>query len=361
MSEIKKETIKIDFSEVWKKLCSKKVLFIKVWIVTLILSCIWIFPQPRYYKCEISIAPESSSSSGGMGALGSIASNFGFNLGDIKNSDAIYPQLYPEVLKSTKFLVELFDIQIQTSDGEVKTDYYTYLVKHQKQNIWDYPKNFVIGIIAKLTEKDDTLAGKKGGKRFDPFRLSKKDSKILEGMANKFSTTYSKKTDVVSLTVEDQDPLVCALMADSIMNRLQAYITEYRTKKARIDYEHYKNLTAQAKLNYEQARQRYASFADSNEDVVLKSVKSREEDLENDMQLKYNIYTAMNTRLEMAMAKVQESTPAFTTLSNATVPVKPAGPKRVLFIIAMLFCSTICTVFYIYRKSVMSELAGTKK
>ena len=359
MSEENK--IRIDFSEIWKRLLKNKFLFLKVWGVTIVLSCLWIFPKPRYYKCEVSIAPETSTKSGSLGSLSNIASNFGFNLGDVTTTDAIYPQLYPELLKSTNFLVELLDIQIQTADGKIKTDYYTYLVKYQKQCFWDYPKIFLVSVIEMLTEKEDTPVAGKGGKRFDPFRLSKKTSSVLETMTDKISTTYSKKTDVVSLTVEDQDPLVCALMADSIKNRLQAYITDYRTKKARIDYEHYKNLTAQAKQNYELARQRYASFADSNEDLVLKSIQSKEDDLENDMQLKYNIYTAMNTRLEMAMAKVQEATPAFTTLSNATVPVKPAGPKRVLFIIAMLFCSTIGTVSYIFRRRIISELSGTKK
>ena len=69
----------------------------------------------------------------------------------------------------------------------------------------------------------------------------------------------------------------------------------------------------------------------------------------------------MNTRLEMALAKVQEATPAFTILNNATVPVKPAGPKRMLFVIAMLFLSTVGTVFYIYKKNIISEFSEVKK
>ena len=350
------EKIKIDFAKVGKTLLNKKKLFLKVWIITFILSCLWIFPKPRYYKCEISIAPETSSSSVGSSSLLSLASNFGFNMGNLASSDAIYPQLYPELLKSTNFLVELLDIKVKTKDGKVNTDYYTYMVGHQKVCIWDYPKNYILALIEQWTSKDDKIGKPNGnGKRFDPFRLDRKTSKVLEAIEGNITTTYSKKTDVVSLTVEDQDPLVCALLADSIMSRLQQYIINYRTQKARIDYEHYKNLTATAKRNYELARNKYASFADANEDVVLQSVKSKEEDLENDMQLKYNIYTAMNTRLEAAMAKVQETTPVFTTLQNATVPIKPAGPKRVLFVIGMLFLATLGTIVYIYRKEMTKE------
>ena len=82
----------------------------------------------------------------------------------------------------------------------------------------------------------------------------------------------------------------------------------------------------------------------------MKSVQSKIEDLENEMQLKYNIYTALNTRLEAALAKVQENTPAFITLQNATVPVKPAGPKRVFFVAIMLVLATFGTIVYIARK-----------
>ena len=68
------------------------------------------------------------------------------------------------------------------------------------------------------------------------------------------------------------------------------------------------------------------------------------------MQAKYNIYTAMSTRLEAAAAKVQESTPAFTELKNATVPIKPAGPKRMIFVAVMLFLATYGTIIHLYRK-----------
>ena len=356
--EEKKDKITIDFSKIVKLIWANKLLFAKVWGITFILSCVWILPQPRYYRCKISIAPETSSSSLSSGGLASMASNFGFNLGNLNSTDAIYPQLYPELLKSTDFLVGLLDIKIHTKDGKINTDYYTYLNKYQKSSIWRYPIDLIKEQIEKWSESEESIARSNNNqKRFNPFILNKKTSNIISAIVGKVTTSYSKKTDVVTLTVEDQDPLVCALLADSIMNHLQQYITNYRTKKARIDYEHYKNLTAEAKTNYEKARQRYASFSDANEDVILTSVKSKITDMENEMQLKYNIYSAMNTRLEAAQAKVQENTPVFTTLTNATVPVKPAGPKRMLFVFCMLFLSTMGTIYHIFKKEISNEFS----
>ena len=42
-------------------------------------------------------------------------------------------------------------------------------------------------------------------------------------------------------------------------------------------------------------------------------------------------------------ASAQEKTPAFTTLKSAIVPVKPAGPKRMLFVAGMLILASVVT------------------
>lgn len=344
----KKEKLNIDFSELKQTLLNKKKLFLKVWVVTFTLSCVWILPQPRYYKAEVSVAPESSDTKE-MGSLASIASNFGVNIGG-GSSDAIYPQLYPDLFKSTRFIVGLLDIRVKTKDGSVDTDYYTYLRQHQKTNILLYPLQITAKWVKSLFAKEETADQGKDGKRFDPFQLSKVTTEIVDLVQGKLQCTYSRTTDVVTIEVTDQDPLVCALLADSIKEHLQTFITEYRTKKARIDYEYYKKLAAEAKASYEKSCEVYASSAEAYTNVSLKSYELKLEAMENDMQAKYTIYSAMNTRLEAAMAKVQEATPVFTELKNATVPVKPAGPKRMIFVAVMLVLSTIGTIMYLFRK-----------
>lgn len=338
----------IDFAKIWPALLSKKKLFFKVWGITFILSCIWILPQPRYYTTEVSVAPESAEAKD-MGNLASLASNFGVNIGN-GSSDAIYPQLYPDLFESTKFLVGLLDIKVRTQDGEVETDYYTYMKDHQKQNILLWPflplKRWLSSVFSKPEEE---IPGK-DGKRFNPFELSWTTNGIIKKIQDNVQCTYSRTTDVVTIEVTDQDPLVCALLADSIKQHLQDFVTEYRTKKSRIDLEYYEKLTAEAKAMYDKSRLKYAAFSDASTNVSLRSVELKMQDMENDMQAKYNIYTAMSTRLEAAAAKVQESTPAFTELKNATVPIKPAGPKRMIFVAVMLFLATCGTIIHLYRK-----------
>lgn len=347
----------INFKKVRDTILSHKTLLLKVWLVTFVLSCILILSQPRYYITEVSLAPESVDTKT-LGQLGSMASSLGVNLGNLgsASSDAIYPRLYPDLFASTAFLVSLLDIEVTTLKGDVKTDYYNYMNTCQKHNPFMVPLRLAVKWARSLFAEEDASIPGVGGKRFDPFHLSRKTSDILQDVADNISCTYSRTTGVVAIKVKDQDPMVCALLADSIKAHLQTFITEYRTKKARVDYERYRRLTIEAKANYDKARQAYASYADAHKGANMQSVRSRITDLENDMQLKYNIYSSMTIREQQAQADLQARTPVFTTLTNATVPVKPAGPKRMLFVALMLMLATIFTMGYLFRKELREWL-----
>ena len=68
------------------------------------------------------------------------------------------------------------------------------------------------------------------------------------------------------------------------------------------------------------------------------------------MQLKFNAYTAMNTQLQAAQAKVQESTPAFTRLQSPTVAQRASQPKRMIFVAFMLVLATFGTCLWTVRR-----------
>lgn len=146
-----------------------------------------------------------------------------------------------------------------------------------------------------------------------------------------------KKTSVITIEVTDQDPLIAASLADTLMNRLQVFITDYRTKKAIRDLDYIRNLYEDAKADYTSARKEYAAFCDANQDVILQEVQSEMEEMENDMQLKYNTYTQLTEQLQMAQAKVQERTPVYTIVQNASVPTKHSNKPKVLILAVFLF------------------------
>ena len=343
MEENKKQPEVIDLRLVIKKIWINRKLFYKTLPIVFVVSCIYIFSIPRYYTSEAKIAPEMENSMGG-GTLGSIAASFGFDLSEMQTSDAITPLLYPDLMDDNGFVTSMFDIKIEDSEGEIKATYYDYLKNHQKDAWFKYPMHW----IKSLLPKEDKSKGGEGA--FDPYNLSKADNDIAEAIRSNIKISIDKKTGVITIVTKAQDKLICKTLADSVMSRLQEFMTDYRTNKARNDYEYYKKLTADAKADYEKVRRKYGATSDANMEVNMKSMELMITDLENDMQLKFNTYTTMCTQLEAAKAKVQDRTPAFTVVEGAAVPVKPAGPKRMLFVLGMLFLTFIGTAFYITKK-----------
>ena len=347
--EEKKEMEVIDLRVVFKKIWSRRKLFYKVLPITFVLSCAIILCVPRYYTSSLSLAPEIGNSSGMGGALGSLASSFGLDFGAMETTDAINPMLYPDLMEDNGFVTGLFDIHVKSLDGDINCSYYEYLTKHQKRAFWSY----AIGWVNKLFAKKDQ-GGKKGGE-FDPYMLSKKQDDVAALIRSFVTISIDKKTAVITIVTKAQDALICKTVADSVKERLQIFITNYRTNKSRIDEQYYKKLVDEAKADYEKARRLYASYADANMEVMLESYKATQADLENDMQLKYNTYTTLMTQYQAARAKVQERTPAFTMVKGAAVPIKPAGPKRMLFVIGMCILVTMITSLWLIRDVVKKQ------
>lgn len=337
----------IDYKQVWKSIYARKQLYVKILCITFILASLWIFPQPREYQSTVSLAPEMSNSLG-SDAISSFASTFGLDVGGLQNNDAIYPTLYPEILKSSSFIVSLFEIKVTTDDGKLTTTYYDYLQNHHKENPYLMPYYGAM----KWIESQTTPKNGKPITNVDPFKLTKKQFKVVRKIGESIECKVDKKTNVITINVTDQDAYISACMADTIRQRLQDYITDYRTKKARHDLEYYEKLTKQALSEYNQSVGEYSSYQDGHMRTVLESVRSKAKKLERSSEIKYNTYTALNNQLQAAKARLQERTPAFTIIQPAIVPIKPIGPKRVRFVLLCMLLAFAGTSTYILREIV---------
>lgn len=344
-SSILGEEIRLDL--ICKIIWQSRKKYVLPLLVTAVVTSLLALSVPRYYTAEVKLAPEYSSPAGGLsGGLGGMASMLGLNMNSLSSTDAITPTFYPDVLGSTDFLVPLLGVEIRTKEDGFRGPYYEYLTKHLKAPWWIK----AVGAVKHLFEKKDGAPA--ATKALDPFQLTKKEMEVMRLASNNIDCVVDKKTDVITITTTAQDPLAAALLADTVRSRLQAFILDYRTSKARNDLQHIEKLCEEAYAHYRKTQKAYAGYADSHQELVLQSYKSEEEVLENEMQLAYNTYNTLQQQRQLALAKLQERTPAFTTIQNATVPVKHAGPKRMLLVLAMCFLAFFaCSVVFVSRYS----------
>lgn len=335
----------VNIALILKRIKAHKKLLIKIEAITFIASAIYIFFVPRYYESDVLLAPEISDISG-KSSLSSIASSFGFDIGNSPSGDAIYPDLYPELINTNDFAINLISHKVKTADGTLTATYYDYMQKHQKESPWQQPAK-LIGAVKKLFVKPESTV--KTNDSIKLFNLTKDESAVFDKIRGAIRCTIDTKTGIITITARDQDPLIAATIANAAKEELQKAIIRYRTSKAQVDLDYYRKLTAEAKVKYERARQLYGSYADANTEVILESYKAKQSDLENDMQLKYNTYSTLNTQLQQAVAKVQENTPVFTVIKGASVPLLPAGPKRMSFVLIMMIFAMLGTVLYVCK------------
>ena len=351
----------IDFMALFRSMWKYRKLYYKVLGVTFVLACIYVFSLPKVYKCEVMLAPELSTTRS-TNTLSSLARSFGMRIGSNvlgNGSEALLPTLYPDLMNSVDFKTSLFDVQVCAKDSVKPKSYYDYLLNDQKRPWWSAIKGGIMGAVTSLFASEDTTELSVAKNKVNPFKLTKKQTAIARMIDNKVVCDVDQKTLVITIDVSDQDPVICATVADSVKERLQQFITDYRTNKSRIDLEYNQKLCAESKLRYEKARQRYVAFADANQDIILQSVRTRLTDLENEMQLQYNAYQAYVAQVQNAEAQVQQETPAFMTLQSATVPIKPAGPNKKKYLLFFLFLAFVGTSTYVlYKEHHLKPLLG---
>lgn len=339
------DVVNINIASVIRQIKNNKRVYIIVFVVVGIITSLHIVNVPRTYTTDTKLAPELNVGMKNGGGLADIASSFGIDLTNGQFSDAITPLLYPSLMEDNKFIASLFGIRVTPIKLHKPVTYFDYL-SHDQEKPW------YIKLFGEKKEKDVLHVSNDQYKLFYPYLFTKEQDKVAKMIQDNIILAVDSKNSVITITVTDQDPLVSKQVADSVRNKLQEYITHYRTNKAKRDLAYYKKLMLDAKRTYEKARRKYSAFSDANTEVLLTSVISQQEDLENDMQLKFNAYTALVSQYNGAQAKVQENTPAFTVLKGAAVPDKPTAPKRMIFVLVMEVLAFFITTIVVGRKKI---------
>ena len=361
--EVLEEESSIDFGKIFKDLLKHKSLYYKVLPIAFLLAALYSLSLPNYYNCTVKLAPELGSNAKAGGSLAGLASSFGINLGSASSgADAINPTLYPDLMNSVDFKTSLFHIPVTIEGNKDKGEadrtmsYYDYLKDEQKLPWWSKAKKATMEWLVSLFKAPEPV---EGPEKVDPFKLTKEQTDIAKAIDKNVVCDVDKKTFVITVDVTDQNALICATMADSVKTRLQKFITDYRTSKSRVDLEYNRKLYGEAKAKYEQARQRYAAYADSHRSVSSQSGQTKQAELQVEMNMQQQIYQQVVAQLQQAEMKVQEETPAFTTLQSATVPVLKAGPKRAQMCLIFLILAFLGTTAWIlYKEDDLKPLLG---
>lgn len=200
------------------------------------------------------------------------------------------------------------------------------------------------GVKSLFTGGDEPISYDKASQ--GAIELSKKELKKIETLKKMISASVDKKTSMTSVAVTFQTPRVAAVVADSVVKKLQEHIIDYRTSKAKEDCGYLEKLFKERQQEYYAAQQKYADYLDSHDNIILQSVRAEQERLQNDMSLAYQVYSQVASQLQVARAKVQEEKPVFAVVEPAVVPLEPSGTSRKVYVLVFIFLSVCIVIFW---------------
>jgi uncharacterized protein involved in exopolysaccharide biosynthesis len=334
----------IDLMEIVKKFWEHRRFILKVSGIGALAGIIIAFSIPKEYTTTVILAPESGS--GAAGNMGALASMVGINIPTGGDKSEISPELYPNIVSSTPFLLGLLNIPVADTKRKIDTSLYSYLQDYQRGTWW----GFVFGLPGKLlslfaSKQED---GGAAAASEQPIRLSGKKNAVLNGLSERITVAVDKKTGVITLSSTMQSPEISALIADTVVSYLQAYVISYRTQKARLDLAFTQTLYDEAQTQYYLAQQNYAGFQDENLGVVSARYATRQERFQNEMNLAFSVYNQMAQQLQLAKVKVQNITPVYTIIQPPVIPLKATSPKKMIILVGCLFLALIGACGWIY-------------
>ena len=337
------EEIEIDLMDLLRKVIGIRKKIYKAAGIGLVIGIIVAISIPKQYTVEVTLSPEMGNNKGG--GLSGLAASFlgsGVTMGD--GTDALNASLSADIVSSTPFLLELSNMKVPVSGGE-EISLSSYL-NEESSPWWGYvigfPGMVMGGAKSLFTENEDEPISSDKVSR-GAIELSKKETEKIETLKKMIAAAVDKKTSMTSISVTFQNPKVAAVVADSVVKKLQEYIIDYRTFKAKEDCIYLEKLFKERQQEYYAAQKKYADYLDSHDNIILQSVRTEQERLQNDMSLAYQVYSQVASQLQVARAKVQEEKPVFAVVEPAVVPLEPSGTSRKVYVLAFIFLS-VCFV-----------------
>ncbi|GHB59180.1 lipopolysaccharide biosynthesis protein [Persicitalea jodogahamensis] len=281
---------------------------------------------PLEFESTAKILPEYGTGLGGAGGLSDLASLAGISLGK-NNSEAIRPDLYPSILASMPFLLELLSTPLPTSDGK-KVDLVTYLDKKAKP------------LTPIQLAQSDTL-----------IILSTDQERALKNVRSRVSAGIDKMSGVLTVEVKMPDPTLAAACATFSLNYLKDFVTEYRGGKKTEKVAFLRQQMAEAKEKYRRAEVVLNAYRDRNRNAYTNVAKIEEQRLQNDYLQAQTLYGELSRQLEAARLQALEDSPVIKVLEPPMVPNWKSTPKRSLYALGFaVFGGLVALLFILFQR-----------
>jgi len=351
----------IDLIELAKYIWYKRLFITKVTGVFIVIGLLIALLSPKEYQTGATLLPESQSTQRGAEGLleqyGGMLGMSGINL-NMDQQGMIPPTLYPHIVQSLPFQLELLNKEVEFAAFDTTTTVYAFFDEVYTPSVFSYVKGYTLGLPGKI------IGLIKGAKNIDRplpqgfaadsvVSVTKDQMSVIENMQGRVTVSLSEDTGVINLSVKMPDPHAAAQVGKTSIRLLKEYMTNYRTRKAKEDLRYAQQQLTDVRQGFEKAQNKLAEFRDSNVNLATAKAQTREQRLQSEYDLAFNVYNSVAQRVEQAKMKVQEQTPVVRILQPVQVPINDTTSGLTILIISIAL-GVILSISYLIIKFIIN-------
>jgi LPS O-antigen subunit length determinant protein (WzzB/FepE family) len=290
----------------------------------------------RKYTVKTVMVPQMNSS--GSSSLSSLASLAGFDLGSATSGSEISPLIYPQIVNSVPFRLELLYTPLHFEKVDRPVDMMTYSQEYAKLTLAYVIQEYIIGLPSLLIGLPSLLKEAIRGDKVivlpdstsegpKPLIITKDEEGILEKIAESVSLVVDRKEGFLTLTVRGIEPIQTAELAMKAQQLLQDEVIRLQTEKAQSDLDYIQARYDEAKAEAELYQERLAVITDRSQSMTTTRDRIERDRIQSKYTIANSIYTEMAKQLEQSKMQVKKDTPVFTIIQPVQVPIKSSNSR----------------------------------
>ena len=296
-------------------------IFIFIGIITALLS-------PTVYTSSSTFIL-SSSNDNKTSSLGGAASLVGINLGVSGNDNRIPATMYPTVVESVEFKRQLLNEYID-KDKTVKLN--SFLIKHYNLNIDDFTTNN------------------------NKFFVSNGENDLFNILNDIILISVNEKDRFISISANMPTSEYAANTCISARKILQTIVINTKIKRAKENLNFTQEQLNLKKIEFDEIQNKIAYFEDSNLNIINSKYKNELSKLKAEFQIVNSVYTELSKQLEQSKLQVNQDTPVFSIVKEASMPVLRSSPKRALMVLIFGLLGLFTSVIYVVAKDPIIQI-----
>lgn len=318
----------------------------------------------KVYYSETVLMPETTSNRSQFGQVFQQYESI-FGIERRPADEDIRVSMYPDIVKSLPFQIELMQHEIYFADIGSQVTIFEYFTEHYQKSLTDrladFLWNFTIGFpstfwsfvqsVASGDEPERLPVNFSDLKNFDrPMQLNSDVRGVAQAVAGYITVNRDPQSGFVSIGVALPDAYASTEMVIIVKDLLQEYVTDYRTEKALNELEFIKLMYQDSKTNLAVVQDSLAAFQDRNLNIQRQSLILQQERLQTERDLAFSLFSTLARQLQEAEIQVQKDTPVFRVHEPATIPTRPAQPRASRIIGGSLFVGLFLGILFIYLR-----------